>query len=36
MILVINSVIFFEKVVETYNYVYFITLKNTTIFIRFP
>ena len=32
MIFVINNV----KVVEIYNYIYFITLKNTIIFVRLP
>jgi hypothetical protein len=34
MILVRNSVDFFEKFIKTYNYVYFITLKNAIIFVR--
>jgi len=36
MILVRNSVIFFKKILQTYNYVYFITLKNKVIFVRPP
>jgi hypothetical protein len=36
MILVINSIKVLKKVVETYNYVYFIILKNTIIFVRPP